>query len=169
MPNLLSFNEKKQQLQKNLEENMKTVFRHNQAGLTGRMDDLILYYRRDLDQILAKRYTKPAHNPNADRFKAVMANLKTLHPSAGYIQNFKDYLIQYNNLPVNRNNHIVTWNNLWLKVLYAMAKSIPGLDLMTLSREQIYSENLPCKTLCSAIEAGLLPKVMDFQRYNNPI
>ncbi|HOD17544.1 MAG TPA: hypothetical protein PKJ14_02730 [Candidatus Cloacimonadota bacterium] len=148
---------------------MKTVFRHNQAGLTGRMDDLILYYRRDLEQILAKKYTKPAHNPNADRLKAVMANLKTLQPSAGYIQNFKDYLIRYNNLPASKNKHMVTWNNLWLKVIYAMAKSIPGLDLMTLSREQIYSENLPCKTLCSAIEAGLLPKVMDFQRYNNPI
>jgi hypothetical protein len=85
-----------------------------------------------------------------------MANLKLLNPSSGNKQNLKDYLILYNNLPQNREHLVIAWSNLYLKMLFAMAKANPAIELATLTREQIYDDNLPCKTLIEAIQAGLL-------------
>lgn len=148
---------------------MKTRFRQNMQGLTGKMDDLVYFYRRDLNQILARRFTRARRNPSAERCKLVMANLKNLYPSAGYRQNFKDYLLKYNNLPINKERQVPAWNNLWLKVLFGMVKVFPGIDLATLTKEQIISQYLPCRSLKAAIDWELLPAVKGFERYTELI
>jgi hypothetical protein len=144
---------------------MKTRFMQNTQGLTGKMDDKVFYYRRDLNQILARQYTPPCRNPSADQCKLIMANLKTLNLSAGYRQNFRDYLLKYNNLPVNREHPVPAWNNLWLKVMFGMVKVIPGIDLATLTRQQIIDQYLPCRSLKAAIDWELLPQVRGYEKY----
>ena len=55
--------------------------------------------------------------------------------------------------------------NLWglfLKLMWAMAK-MRGLDLEFLTRETIESENLPCRSVKDAVEAGLLPMVKGYE------
>jgi len=39
----------------------------------------------------------------------------------------------------------------------------------TITREQIFSQNLPCKTLKDAIDAGLLPRVNGYERWQAEI
>jgi hypothetical protein len=51
-----------------------------------------------------------------------------------------------------------------------MQKAMPvSVDLKTITREQIASQNLPCRTLRDAIEAGLLPMVEGYQRWDKQI
>jgi hypothetical protein len=42
-------------------------------------------------------------------------------------------------------------------------------DLKTLTRQQIYDDNLPCKSVKSAVEAGFLPEVLNYQLLDNGI
>jgi len=148
---------------------MKASFKNLLSGLSGVLDDKILYYHSVLEVCLLR--SKPEFVPNSrtDRLKQIMQNLQGISPSAEYKQNFKDYLIQYNNLKANKHKRLISWSNLYLKMFYAMQKALPEVDLLTITREQIEMQNLPCKTVKNAIDAGLLPKVNDYQRYNRNI
>lgn len=148
---------------------MKAYFKNLLSGLSGVLDDKILYYHSVLEVCLLR--SKPEFEPNSrtERLKQIMQNLQGINPSAEYKQNFKDYLIQYNNLKANKHKRLISWSNLYLKMFYAMQKALPGVDLLTITREQIEMQNLPCKTVKNAIDAGLLPKVNDYQRYNRNI
>jgi len=148
---------------------MKAYFKNLLSGLSGVLDDKILYYHSVLEVCLLR--SKPEFEPNSrtERLKQIMQNLQGINPSAEYKQNFKDYLIQYNNLKANKHKRLISWSNLYLKMFYAMQKALPEVDLLTITREQIEMQNLPCKTVKNAIDAGLLPKVCDYQRYNRNI
>jgi len=143
---------------------MKVHFKRGICGLSGKKDGEVYYYNHALQQTIMRHYTKPDHNPGADWFKNVMANLKLINPSAGYKQNLRDYAILYNQLSANRDKPDANWSNLYMKMLFAMAKANPDIDLTTLSRQQIYDDNLPCITVKAAIEAELLPNVRDSER-----
>ncbi len=148
---------------------MKVHYKKSLCGYSGTSDDAVYYYHSRLQLSLVREYVKPREsNPNR-RIKAVMANLKLIAPSAGYKQNLKDYLIRYNAMKENQNKLMLTWNNLWLKMLNALEKANPAVDLTTLSRAQIYTEDLPCKSVKTAVEAGLLPAVQNYQNLNNLI
>jgi len=45
-----------------------------------------------------------------------------------------------------------------------MAKMNPEIDLKTITRQQIYQENLPCISVKNAVEAGILPPVKGYER-----
>ena len=129
------------------------------SGYSGTSDDAVYYYHPKLQLSLVREYVKPRESTPNRRLKAIMANLKLIAPSAEYKQNLKDYLIRYNDLKENQVKPMLTWNNLYLKMLYSLEKSNPDVDLTTLSKAQIYAENLPCISVKAAIEAGLLPQV----------
>ena len=148
---------------------MKVHFKYNIGAFSGKLEDGIWYYHPRLKVSLMRLYAVASRNPSAVRLKAVMKNLKTIQPGEDYKRNFRDYLLAFNELKVYRHTPVLTWNNLWLKLLYAMQKALPGIDLTTLSREQIYEQDLPCKTLKRAIEAGLLPVVKNYQRFTAEI
>jgi hypothetical protein len=152
-----------------MEVSMKTRFKQNRAGLIGKLDDMVYFYHPQLNEILARKYTEPKTNPSAVRMKSVMANLKLINPSEGYKQNIRDYLILYNKLAENRDKPAINWVNIYLKMLFAMVKVIPDIDLATLNRGQIIEQNLPCRSLNSAIDFGLLPKVRDYERFSQDI
>jgi hypothetical protein len=46
---------------------------------------------------------------------------------------------------------------------------MPEVDLRTISRETIYQNDLPCKSVKQAVEAGLLPVVKGYERMNAEI
>jgi hypothetical protein len=148
---------------------MKVRFRTYWKGITGKVDDKVFYYHPGLKQTLARSITQPCRNPSASRLKQVMANLRLINPSAAYRQDLKDYAILYNNLKVNRSKAAANWMNLYMKMLYAMAKATPGLDLAELTREQIYAQALPCLSVKTAVEADLLPWVRGWYNFTKEI
>jgi hypothetical protein len=97
------------------------------------------------------------------RLGSITANLHSLKPSDAYKDDMRIYLFRYNNLRGYENRQIRSWVNLYLKLMRDMAKQHPELDLRTITREDIYTHDLPCISVKKAIEADLLPQVYDWQ------
>jgi hypothetical protein len=138
---------------------MKVHYKKALCGYSGTSDEAVYYFHPRLQLSLMRDYVKPRESSSNVRIKAVMANLKLIEPSAGYKQNFRDYLLKYNELKENQSKLMLTWNNLYLKMLFALEKANSTVDLTTLSREQVYAEDLPCESVKRSVEAGLLPLV----------
>ena len=148
---------------------MKVTFDDGFKGMSGNRDDSIFYYNTRLKVCIMRK--KPEYEPNSrtEKMKQVMANIKLLNPSEEYKQDFANYLDDYNALKENRGNQLISWSNLYLKMLYKLAKVNPSVSLLTLSREQIFVENLPCISLKAAIEVGLLPEVIGYIHFDKII
>jgi len=56
-----------------------------------------------------------------------------------------------------------------MKVMRATMKSYPDLDLKTLTREDIITMNLPCRSIYESISARYLEKVRDDDKLVNII
>lgn len=145
---------------------MKTTFKRNLQGITGLQDGMVYCYYKKTGQIYARKHTKPKHNPTAQRLKLVMANIKQLNPSPAYRQNLNDYLDKYLKKFSHTDEVVFNWTGIFLKILYRMAKANPEIDLTTLTREQIYAQNLPCISLKDAVQAELLPIVPNWSKYD---
>jgi hypothetical protein len=148
---------------------MKVKFKRNISSISGKVEDEVYYYNRALHETIMRSYTKPERNPMAERYKLIMANLKLINPSEGFKRDIRDYLVLYNRLKVTECKPVISWMNIYLKMLFAMEKGYPGIDLATLTREQIEQENLPCKNVKAAIESGLLPLVRGYEWLTNDI
>jgi hypothetical protein len=141
---------------------MKVHYKKAICGYSGTTDEAVYYYHPQLNLSLVREYVRPKDSSATDRIKAVMANLKLIQPSAGYKQNLKDYLLQYNRLKDYQHKPMLTWNNLFVKMMFALEKAFPEVDLTTLARTQITELDLPCHSVKSAVEAGLLPEVDNY-------
>jgi hypothetical protein len=148
---------------------MKVHISKGIKGYSGASDGVVYYYHPKMQLCLAREYVVPDNKPNTDRTKAIMANLKLIMPSAAYKQNFKDYLYGYNDLKEHRDKPALSWYNLYIRMLFALQETVPGVSLLTLSRAQIYAENLPCKTVAAAVEAGLMPSIPYYERLTQEI
>lgn len=96
-------------------------------------------------------------------FREIMANLRRLQPALGFKEDMQMYMWQYNGLAVNKYNPVKVWNNLFMKVMFAIAKAYPGINLKTITKEEIYTLDLPCIYVYRLVEAGLLPPVKGYQ------
>jgi hypothetical protein len=148
---------------------MRVAFKNMINGYYGKADDSIIYYIRKTNSFYIKKRPHMPRGDNQNRFQAIMLNLGRLNPDYYYKEDFSFYLELYNQLPNQRYGAVIAWNNLWLKVMFGLAKTVPGLDLATLTKPDIYEQNLPCISLRKAIEAGLLPVVKGYERFDNQI
>jgi len=148
---------------------MKVQYSKKYRGYSGTDEGGVYYYHPVLEKWLVRKYVVPNNTKNTDRTKAIMINLKLLNPSDGYKQNFKDYLIGYNKLKENQDSPALSWYNLYIKMLFALQKLYASVNLLTLSRAQIFAENLPCRTVKAAIDAGLLPATKNYKRLTKDI
>jgi hypothetical protein len=149
---------------------MKVYLKRNLAGYTGTVDEAIFYYNPKIRKTLMRPYRYPTLNHNNERTVSIMANLKALNPSQGYKANLSDYVMYYNERKEFYDKPMVGWSNAWLKLMFALQKMMPAeVDLRTITRQQIIDQNLPCRTVKDAIEAGLLPPLPDYERWTAPI
>ena len=148
---------------------MIVTFKHLIGGYTGRADDLVIYYHRTLNRYIVRRMPHRKINQTNLDFAQVSKNLKKIMPSRAYRDDLRVYRDQYSRLKENECTPVLTWNNIYMKMMHAMVKADPSLDLKTITREQIESEELPCRSVKDAVEAGLLPAVLNYQRLDSLI
>lgn len=149
---------------------MKVKYSQRFKGFTGKSDGLIYYFDKKSGVTLARKEFTFQNHPGQPPFRSAQKQIYTIQPDKFYIYNLQDYLIAYNNLPQNELKPLRSWTNVYNKIMFAMQKALPGqVDLKTITREQIYDQNLPCKTLKAAIDAGLLPKVKGYGKWDKPI
>jgi hypothetical protein len=148
---------------------MKAYFKDFFRGYSGKSDDCIFYYHSKCQVCLVRSKSEFKPNATTNKMKSIMANLKLLNPSQAYKQDLVDYLYCYNALKENRDRQLINWSNLYLKLLFKMAKLDSEVNLLTLTRAQIFAEALPCKSVKAAIGAGLLPVVDGYERFDNEL
>ncbi|PKN78978.1 MAG: hypothetical protein CVU48_06625 [Candidatus Cloacimonetes bacterium HGW-Cloacimonetes-1] len=148
---------------------MKVTFQYGLAGYTGKADGLVFCYSRTLGRVYARRNTYPRLTPENERVKSITSSLFAIQPSKAYCDDLRFYISRYNSLRENHAHPVRSWPELYLKLMYKMAKTIPNIDLFTMTREYIYEHELPCISIKSAVEAGLLPAVYDYTRFNSEI
>ena len=149
---------------------MKATFKHLIQGYTGKADQLCFYYNRYLNRVIIRRIPKVKLTQQHTDFALVSKQLKRLNLSQGYKDDFRVYTDLYIRLRANQLNPGCSWYGLFIKLMYAMQKALPEqVDLKTITRAQIESENLPCISVKAAIEAGLLSVVRNYEKLTNPI
>ncbi|HPT73213.1 MAG TPA: hypothetical protein PLE74_13135 [Candidatus Cloacimonadota bacterium] len=146
---------------------MKPYFKHMIHGFTGKLDGLIYYIDKFTGRPLARKKFRFKNHPGQKPFKSAQTQIYALKPSQAYKYNLKDYCMSYNNLPQNTGFPIFSWCHVYNKLMWAMQKAMPEqVILEKITREQIEKEQLPCITLKAAIDAGLLPKVWGYERWD---
>jgi hypothetical protein len=74
-------------------------------------------------------------------------------------------MIGYNKLKANEDRPVQCWNNLYNKLMFAMQRTM-GIPLAEITREMITDLDLPCSSVKAAVEAGLLPWVNGYERFD---
>ena len=133
----------------------------------GSCEGMVYYYNKRLGKMIARKWVKPKTTAANKRLGAISRNLKKLNPSDGFIKDLRVYIALYYYSPGEK--HYMSWQNVYLTLMYKLAKHNPAVDLLTLSREQITSDNLPCKCVKDAIEAGLLREVNGYEKLTQEI
>ena len=147
---------------------MKVKFQYGLAGYTGKADGLVFCYNRRLGRVYARKNVPPKLVENHHQ-RGSITNLHSLQPSIGFKNDLRLYLLRYNGLPENADKTMYSWVNIYLKMMYQMAKLYPETDLEHLTRDYIYTNNLPCSSVKRAVEAGLLPKVRDWEQLDQTL
>ena len=143
---------------------MKATRKNLLGEFTGQLDGLIYYRVRPGGKIYVRKQFKFTDHPEHGNFRAAQRAIYALAPSADYKQNLRDYLLQYNDLRQNQESPAQAWNNIYNKLMFAMQKLLPvQVELSAITRSQIEQQNLPCRTVKAAVEAGLLPKVRNYE------
>ena len=140
---------------------MKAVLKNMLMAYTGKCDGLVFYYNSRLDRVLVR--SLPSFTPSENNFRMarVARNLKALELSEG----FRLDMITYTELFRKewKAPSCNSWYNVFNKMMWAMHR-LMAVDLETLTRSQIEAEELPCRSVKSAVEGGLLPPVSGWQR-----
>jgi len=149
---------------------MKATRANLLGEFTGKLDGLIYYRSRKNGKLYVRRQWEAKPNAGNACFGAASSAIYALHPSEGYKRDIKNYLLLYNNSKEGQNAPLWTWTNTYSRLMFAMQKALPEtVDLANITREQIFSQNLPCRSIKAAIEANLLPGVRDYERFTAEI
>ncbi|PKN78622.1 MAG: hypothetical protein CVU48_07815 [Candidatus Cloacimonetes bacterium HGW-Cloacimonetes-1] len=148
---------------------MKARFKNGLSAYSGKADGIVYCYNRYLNAVYVRVNVYPTLTQENTRIGSTTSNLFGITPSRGYKDDMSDYLLKYRCLRANASKSIFTWPNLYIKLMYDMAKQLEGIDLRSLTRDEIYLNNLPCISVKSAVEAGLLPAVYDYAVYDHMI
>ena len=144
---------------------MKVKLEFGFRAFSGTRDDTTYYYSRRMRTSIARQKPNMPHQAINDTYRIIAQNISEIMPSEFYKSDFRCYTSNLRD--TQEDSHIVSWYGLYTKMLWAMQKKYPDtVNLQTLTRAQIYEQNLPCKTVKAAIEDGLLPMVNGYRIYN---
>jgi hypothetical protein len=88
--------------------------------------------------------------------------------SSGYLSDLKNYSDRLNLIIMGHGSRYNA-NSTLIKLLYALARAVPSVDLCTLTPEEVVESELPIRTVREAIENGLIPIVPRYLELCNGI
>ncbi len=137
---------------------MKVKLKYGQLAYQGAIDDLIYYWHPIAKRLIARRRpTQRRLGASNERIGNVAKNLKSLDPSPEYRDNLRMYLAMIRG--TDKIERSMNWAGLFTRVMWSMQRQNPELDIATLSRDDIYTLDLPVISVRRAVEAGLLAPV----------
>ncbi|MCD8480946.1 MAG: hypothetical protein LRZ88_12585, partial [Candidatus Cloacimonetes bacterium] len=137
-------------------------------GFSGKLDGAVYYYHPRLQRTLMRRAPKMPIQPQNIEYGDISRQIKAIQPSEGYRNDFRMYL---NELRERDDSvRLPSWYSLYVKMLWAMQAKYPEqVNLKTITKAQIREQELPCRSVKCAVEAGLLPEVPGYQYLNREI
>jgi len=146
---------------------MKVKLKNPLKKYSGKAEGLIYYYHSGMNSTLARKIPVMPHQPINDHYRKISKALKAINPSPEYRQNFKEYLalLKADDDEIT----MISWHNLYVQMMWKLKAKFPALNLEKITRQQIISENLPCRTLKTAVEAKLLPMVGGYKQFTAEI
>jgi len=143
---------------------MKVSFTNLIKAYSGKCDGLVYMYNRRLNKIIARRM--PVFKPHAGnvRMGQVAKNLAALEICEAYRTDLRLYTEMFRMAYPEAGCY--TWMNTFSKLMWALQRAF-GLDLGSITRNEIETQELPCMTLKTAVEAGLLPIVKGYERFGS--
>lgn len=147
---------------------MRSKTRAIPMGYTGTIDDIIYYQRGANGRLYARKKPSAAIHSGNNIFSAAQRGIYAFNPSQGYRQNLADYMIGYNQLKATEDKPAQCWNNLYNKLMFAMQRTM-GIPLAQITRQMITDLGLPCSSVKAAVEAGLLPWVRGYERFDRSL
>lgn len=106
--------------------------------------------------------------PQNHDYRDISRQIKAIEPSEAYRSDFRNYL----NVLRERDQEIrlPSWYSLYIKMLWAMQAKFPELvNLKSISKAQIIEQDLPCRSVKRAVEAGLLPRIPGYEYMDREI
>jgi len=147
---------------------MKAHVKAGIKGFSGKLDGAIYYYHPGLKRTLMRRAPKMPIQPQNLDYRDISRQIKAIEPSEGYRHDFRMYLNALRDQ--DESVRLPSWYSLYIKMLWAMQAKYPFLvDLKTISREQIYAADLPCRSVKRAVEDKLLPEIPGYIYLDNEI
>jgi len=148
---------------------MKATVKVALPGYTGKSDDMSYYFNSKLNRMIARRIVKPSFVPSHDNFVKINSMPKRIGLSEKWKDDCNRYITAYNAFYRRKGKALLSWPSVWLKMMMAQLATNPELDFSTLNREDIMEQNLPCRSIATAIETGLILKVRDPHRFTQLI
>jgi len=150
---------------------MKVIFKNMIRGYRGKCDGLVYFYNPRLRRVMARPYVERRRTAQNDRFGEVSTRLRGLEPSPGFKRDMAIYVELYNNSAKYFRQPFSNWYNAYTKMMWELAKrgwhspdgSPLAIDLRTITREFIAGNDLPCRSVRRAVEAGLLKRVKGWE------
>lgn len=145
---------------------MKATLKNIMLAYSGKCDGLVFYYNPRLDRMLVRKLPVWKPTESNHRMARISRNLKALNLSADYRLDLITYTELYRH--ECRDSNCTSWYNLFNKLMWALHKKL-DIDLESVTREQIMSEDLPCQSVKRAVQAGLLPPILGYERLDSAI
>lgn len=138
---------------------MKAKVKLALPGYAGNMDDMVIYYNSTLNCLIARKKVIPKFTPDNQDLKDIFAFGRKIGLSEGFKADCRAYIKAYNRKNRHSNRALSSWPAVWLKMMKAQLTAMPELNLPALTREDVLAWDLPCRSIGTAVKAGLLDKV----------
>ncbi|MDP8232921.1 MAG: hypothetical protein P9L91_09695 [Candidatus Zophobacter franzmannii] len=142
---------------------MKVKFVSCVSGISGKMEEFVFCVDKKTGVVWMREYVKPEITEHNHQIGSIAQNISLFKDtvSEGYLEDLKDYADRHNlatiGLPGKMNGYTAL-----MKMLYALKRAMPDVDLLTLTPQEVIDSDLPIKTIREAIDNGILPFI---QRY----
>ena len=147
---------------------MKATVKEGIKGFSGKLDGAIYYYHPRLKRTLMRRAPKMPIQPQNIEYGDISRQIKAINPSEAYRNDFRMYLNTL--MDQDESVRLPSWYSLYVKMMWAMQAKYPAsVDIKTITREQITEQNLPCRSVKTAVEDGLLLVVPGYQYMDREI
>jgi len=132
--------------------------------LKGKRGKSVYYHTKNSYCVTMREYVIPEPTINNTNFANKSANIGAFYKqvSPGYLYDLATYARSYNLEYMDPNCYYQTYS-IYVRMMYALARLVTTVDLSTITPAQVVTEALPIITVAQAIDAGLLPKVPDYE------
>ncbi len=144
-------------------DKMKVGFNDGMGILSGKFSEIVYCYSRRYGYKYARKRVYPTLTSVNEAIGSKSANIWRLEPSDAYKQDLRDYVQAFDGMRNNYRMPLRSWSCLYTKLMYALERAYPGVDLRSITRQEIYDNDLPCISIKKAVEAGLLNPVKGWE------